>query len=92
MITTSLYFVVFGAAIGWRMSDMDGVSFGSFIVPGLTLLSVFMQIDLQRQLRHLLPEVYWHDLRTAVSAHIAASKRSSPMSARRSPSAWCWRS
>ena len=43
VITTALYFVVFGSAIGSRMSDMDGVNFGSFIVPGLTLLSVFMQ-------------------------------------------------
>jgi ABC-2 type transport system permease protein len=43
VITTALYFVVFGAAIGRHMADMDGVSFGSFIVPGLTLLSVFMQ-------------------------------------------------
>ena len=43
MITTALYFVVFGSAIGSRMTTMDGVSFGAFIVPGLTLLSVFMQ-------------------------------------------------
>ncbi|RIX31667.1 ABC transporter permease [Sphingomonas edaphi] len=43
VITTALYFVVFGAAIGSRMTDMDGISFGAFIVPGLTLLSVFMQ-------------------------------------------------
>ncbi|MES2001652.1 MAG: ABC transporter permease [Pseudomonadota bacterium] len=43
VITTALYFVVFGTALGSRMSTMDGVSFGSFIVPGLTLLSVFMQ-------------------------------------------------
>jgi ABC-2 type transport system permease protein len=43
VITTALYFVVFGAAIGRHMAAMDGVSFGSFIVPGLTLLSVFMQ-------------------------------------------------
>ena len=43
VITTALYFVVFGAAIGGRMKDMDGISFGAFIVPGLTLLSVFMQ-------------------------------------------------
>ena len=43
VITTALYFVVFGSAIGSRMSTMDGVHFGSFIVPGLTLLSVFMQ-------------------------------------------------
>jgi len=43
VITTALYFVVFGAAIGGRMADMEGISFGAFIVPGLTLLSVFMQ-------------------------------------------------
>ena len=43
VITTALYFVVFGAAIGGRMTKMDGISFGAFIVPGLTLLSVFMQ-------------------------------------------------
>src|SRR5690242_3618949 len=43
VITTALYFVVFGSALGSRMSTMDGVKFGAFIVPGLTLLSVFMQ-------------------------------------------------
>jgi ABC-2 type transport system permease protein len=43
VITTALYFVVFGSALGSRMASMNGVGFGSFIVPGLTLLSVFMQ-------------------------------------------------
>ncbi len=43
VITTALYFVVFGSALGSRMSTMDGIRFGAFIVPGLTLLSVFMQ-------------------------------------------------
>jgi ABC-2 type transport system permease protein len=43
VITTALYFIVFGSALGSRMTTMDGVSFASFIVPGLTLLSVFMQ-------------------------------------------------
>ena len=43
VITTALYFVVFGAAIGSRMQHMDGIAFGAFIVPGLTLLAVFMQ-------------------------------------------------
>jgi ABC-2 type transport system permease protein len=43
VITTALYFVVFGSALGSRMTEMDGVAYGSFIVPGLTLLSVFMQ-------------------------------------------------
>jgi ABC-2 type transport system permease protein len=41
MITTSLYFIVFGSAIGSRMTDIDGVAYGSFIVPGLILLAVF---------------------------------------------------
>lgn len=43
VITTSLYFLVFGAAIGGRMSAMQGVDYGSFIVPGLILLSVLTQ-------------------------------------------------
>jgi ABC-2 type transport system permease protein len=43
VITTALYFVVFGSALGSRMAAMDGVSYGAFIVPGLTLLAVFMQ-------------------------------------------------
>ena len=41
VITTSLYFVVFGSAIGSRMSQVDGVSYGAFIVPGLIMLSLF---------------------------------------------------
>jgi ABC-2 type transport system permease protein len=43
VITTALYFVVFGSALGSRMTEMEGISYGAFIVPGLTLLSVFMQ-------------------------------------------------
>jgi len=43
VITTSLYFLVFGTAIGSRMSAMSGVDYGSFIVPGLILLSVLTQ-------------------------------------------------
>src|SRR5215203_4646656 len=43
VITTSLYFLVFGTAIGSRMSTMGGVEYGSFIVPGLILLSVLTQ-------------------------------------------------
>jgi ABC-2 type transport system permease protein len=43
VITTSLYFVVFGAAIGSRMSEVDGVAYGAFIVPGLIMLSLFTQ-------------------------------------------------
>ena len=43
VITTSLYFVVFGAAIGSRMSEVGGVAYGAFIVPGLIMLSLFTQ-------------------------------------------------
>jgi len=43
VITTSLYFVVFGAAIGSRVNEVDGVPYGAFIVPGLVLLSVFTE-------------------------------------------------
>ena len=43
VISTSLYFVVFGAAIGSRIDDIDGVSYGAFIVPGLIMLSLLTQ-------------------------------------------------
>jgi ABC-2 type transport system permease protein len=43
VITTSLYFVVFGAAIGARMGDLDGVPYGAFIVPGLIMLSLLTE-------------------------------------------------
>ena len=43
VITTSLYFVVFGAAIGSRISQVDGVDYGTFIVPGLIMLSLLTQ-------------------------------------------------
>ena len=43
VITTSLYFVVFGAAIGSRMTQVNGVAYGAFIVPGLIMLSVFTE-------------------------------------------------
>ncbi|ODT22885.1 MAG: sugar ABC transporter permease [Kaistia sp. SCN 65-12] len=43
VLSTSLYFVVFGAAIGSRMQEIDGVSYGSFIVPGLIMLTLLTQ-------------------------------------------------
>ncbi len=43
VISTSLYFVVFGAAIGSRMQSIDGVPYGAFIVPGLIMLSLLTQ-------------------------------------------------
>ncbi|HEV3104734.1 MAG TPA: ABC transporter permease [Trinickia sp.] len=43
VISTSLYFVVFGAAIGSRIREIDGVSYGAFIVPGLIMLTLLTQ-------------------------------------------------
>ena len=43
VLSTSLYFVVFGAAIGSRITEIDGVSYGAFIVPGLVMLSLLTQ-------------------------------------------------
>ncbi len=43
VISTSLYFVVFGAAIGSRITQINGVSYGAFIVPGLVMLSLLTQ-------------------------------------------------
>jgi ABC-2 type transport system permease protein len=43
VISTSLYFIVFGSAIGSRMTEVDGVSYGAFIVPGLIMLSILTE-------------------------------------------------
>jgi ABC-2 type transport system permease protein len=43
VISTSLYFVVFGSAIGARMTDVDGVNYAAFIIPGLTMLSLLTE-------------------------------------------------
>ena len=43
VLSTALYFVVFGAAIGARMGSVDGVSYGAFIVPGLIMLSILSE-------------------------------------------------
>jgi ABC-2 type transport system permease protein len=43
VLSTSLYFVVFGSAIGSRMADIEGVNYGAFIVPGLIMLMLLMQ-------------------------------------------------
>ena len=43
VLSTSLYFIVFGSAIGGRMATIDGVSYGAFIVPGLILLTILTE-------------------------------------------------
>ena len=43
VLSTSLYFIVFGAAIGSRMGDIDGISYGAFIIPGLMMLALLSE-------------------------------------------------
>lgn len=43
VLSTSLYFIVFGTAIGSRMGDIDGISYGAFIIPGLVMLSLLSE-------------------------------------------------
>ena len=43
VLSTSLYFIVFGTAIGSRIQEVEGISYGAFIVPGLIMLSVLQQ-------------------------------------------------
>ncbi|BAK66113.1 putative ABC transporter permease protein [Sphingobium sp. SYK-6] len=43
VITTALYFIVFGSAIGSRMTEIDGIPYGAYIVPGLIMLSMFTE-------------------------------------------------
>ncbi len=43
VLSTSLYFIVFGAAVGSRMGDVEGVSYGAFIVPGLVMLAILTE-------------------------------------------------
>ncbi len=43
ILSTSLYFIVFGTAIGSRMGDIDGISYGAFIIPGLVMLSLLSE-------------------------------------------------
>ncbi|MEO1780329.1 MAG: sugar ABC transporter permease, partial [Pseudomonadota bacterium] len=50
VLSTSLYFVVFGAAIGSRIQEVEGVSYGAFIVPGLVMLTVMTQRTRSRSL------------------------------------------
>ena len=43
LISTSLYFIVFGSAIGSRITEVDGIAYGSFIVPGMIMLTLLTQ-------------------------------------------------
>ena len=75
VISTSLYFVVFGAAIGSRITQVDGISYGAFIVPGLIMLSLLTQSISNASFGIYFPEVHRHDLRAAVGADLVLRDR-----------------
>lgn len=56
VITTTLYFIVFGSAIGQKMGMIDGVSYGAFIVPGLMLLTIFSESIFNSSLGIYMPK------------------------------------
>jgi ABC-2 type transport system permease protein len=56
VITTTLYFIVFGTAIGSKMGAIDGVSYGAFIVPGLMLLTIFSESIFNSSLGIYMPK------------------------------------
>jgi ABC-2 type transport system permease protein len=56
VITTSLYFIVFGSAIGSQMQEVSGVAYGAFIVPGLMLLAIFSESILNASLGIYMPK------------------------------------
>jgi ABC-2 type transport system permease protein len=71
VLSTSLYFVVFGTAIGSRMTDMGGVSYGAFIVPGLIMLSVLTESISNASFGIYMPK-YTGTIYEVLSAPIAA--------------------
>lgn len=56
VITTSLYFIVFGSAIGSQMQQVSGIPYGAFIVPGLMLLAIFSESILNASLGIYMPK------------------------------------
>jgi ABC-2 type transport system permease protein len=85
VISTSLYFVVFGAAIGTRISEMDGVSYGAFIVPGLIMLMLLTQSVSNASFGIFFPR-FSGTIYEILSAPISYWRSCSAMSARRPPS------
>ncbi len=93
VITTSLYFVVFGAAIGRRMSEVDGVPYGAFIVPGLVMLSIFTESLNNASFEIYLPKFTGTIYEILSAPHLAAPEISCwPTWAPRRPSRCCWAS
>jgi len=74
VVSTSLYFVVFWCGDRLAHHEVDGVSYGTFIVPGLVMLSVLTQ-SIATLVRHLLSKFRRHDLRIAVGANLVFRDR-----------------
>jgi ABC-2 type transport system permease protein len=85
VITTSLYFIVFGAAIGSRMSEIHGVPYGGFIVPGLIMLSLFTESLSNASFGIYLPK-FTGTIYELLSAPVSAFEIVLATSARRRPS------
>ena len=75
VISTSLYFVVFGAAIGSRIPEVGGISYGAFIVPGLIMLSLLTQSISNASFGIYFPKFTGHDLRAPVGAGFLSRDR-----------------
>ena len=89
VLTTSLYFIVFGTAIGSRMGDIEGVSYGAFIIPGLVMLSLLNESISNASFGIYLPK--WSGtIYELLSAPVSTVEIVSATSARRRPSRSCW--
>ena len=75
VVSTSLYFVVFGAAIGSRISEIEGVSYGAFIVPGLIMLMLLTQSIANASFGIYFPRFAGHDFRDLVGADLGVRDR-----------------
>ena len=83
VISTALYFVVFGAAIGSRVQEIDGVSYGAFIVPGLIMLSLLTQSIANASFGIYFPK-FTGTIYELMSAPVSAMEMPRP------PSPSCW--
>ena len=83
VLSTSLYFVVFGAAIGSRIAQIDGVSYGAFIVPGLIMLSLLTQSISNASFGIYFPRFTGTIYELLSAPDLAASRSCSATSARR---------
>ena len=61
-ISTSLYFVVFGSAIGSRITEIEGISYGSFIVPGMIMLTVLTHFNFECFFWNFFSQVHQHSI------------------------------